>query len=145
TIKELEGLSKSRNQIIKANIHDQLITKFEKERIHEVLGNLISNAIKYTQPYGTIEIKSEIKEDFYVISVKDNGIGFLEEEKKKVFQQFGKIEHYGEGSYLSTEGTGLGLYISKKLVELHGGEIWMESEGRNRGSTFYFTLPIVKK
>ncbi|GAG99879.1 unnamed protein product, partial [marine sediment metagenome] len=96
-------------------------------------------------PFGTVEIKTEIKENFYIISVKDNGIGFTEQEKEKLFKQFGKIEHYGRGSYISTEGTGLGLYITKKLVELHGGEIWMESEGRNKGSIFYFSLPINKE
>ncbi len=145
TVKELHGLAKTRNQKITLNIHEKLITRFEKERIHEVVGNLLTNAIKYTPPYGMIEIKSDIKKNLYIISVKDNGIGFTQAEKEKVFKQFGKIEHYGRGSYISTEGTGLGLYITKKLVELHGGEVWMESEGRNRGSIFYFSLPILKE
>ena len=145
TVNELQGLSRTRNQKIIMNVHKNLITRFEKERIHEVVGNLLTNAIKYTPPYGMIEIKSEIKDTYYLVSVKDNGIGFTEEEKEKGFKQFGKIEHYGNGSYISTEGTGLGLYITKKLVELHGGEIWLESEGRNKGSTFYFTLPIIKE
>ncbi|MBA7713380.1 Adaptive-response sensory-kinase SasA [subsurface metagenome] len=145
TIKEFQGLIRSRSQKIVLNIHDNLITRFEKERIHEVIGNLLTNAIKYTPPFGTVEIKTEIKENFYIISVKDNGIGCTEQEKEKLFKQFGKIEHYGRGSYISTEGTGLGLYITKKLVELHGGEIWMESEGRNKGSIFYFSLPINKE
>ena len=145
TVKELQGLAKTRNQNIILQIHEDLITKFEKERIHEVIGNLLTNSIKYTPPYGTIEIKSEIKEDYYIISVKDNGIGFTEKEKENLFKQFGKIEHYGRGSYISTEGTGLGLYICKKLIELHGGKIWMDSEGRNKGSIFYFSLPIIKE
>ncbi len=93
---------------------------------------------------GKIEIKSEIKEDFVVISVIDDGIGFTEEQKKNFLQQFGKIERYGQGFDLGIDGTGLGLYISKKIVKLHGGKIWMESEGKSRGSTFYFTLPTVK-
>ncbi len=79
-----------------------------------------------------------------VISVRDNGIGFTDEQKKKIFQQFGKIERYGQGFDLGIDGTGLGLYISKRIVESHGGEIWMKSEGKSKGSTFYFTLPIAK-
>ncbi|MFX1532581.1 MAG: sensor histidine kinase, partial [Promethearchaeota archaeon] len=69
------------------------------------------------------------------------GIGFTEEEKNQVFKQFGKIERYGQGWDVAIEGTGLGLYITKKLVELHGGKIWLESEGRNKGSTFSFSIP----
>jgi PAS domain S-box-containing protein len=142
-VNELQGFAQTRNQKIVLDIHDSLITKFEKERIYEVIGNLLTNAIKYTPPYGAIIVKSEIKDNTFVISIKDNGIGFTEQEKSKLFQQFGKIERYGNGSYLETEGSGLGLYISKKLIELHGGNIWMESEGRNKGSTFYFSLPII--
>ncbi|MFX1399511.1 MAG: ATP-binding protein, partial [Promethearchaeota archaeon] len=142
-VNEFQGLAKSRHHKISLHIQYNLITKFEKERIYEVLSNLIINAIKYTPPNGLIEINTETKENLYIISVKDNGIGFTEEEKERIFKQFGKIERYGYGWDLGIDGTGLGLYISKRIIELHGGEIWMESEGRNKGSTFYFSLPII--
>ncbi len=144
-VKELGALIDNRNHTINLEIHDKLITWFEKEKMYDVITNLLSNAIKYTPQNGNIKIQSEIKENFYVISVKDNGIGFTRAEKKRIFKKFGKIEHYGQGWDLGIEGTGLGLYISKKIIKLHGGEIWVESEGKNKGSTFYFSLPIIKK
>ena len=144
SVNELQGVAKTRNQEIILNIHEKLITKFEKKRMHEVIGNLLTNAIKYSPPSNSIVIKSEIKDGFYVISVKDNGIGFTLEEKQKLFKQFGKIDRFDQEAILATDGSGLGLYITKKLVELHGGKIWVESEGKNKGSTFYFTLPIIK-
>ena len=144
SVNELQGVAKSRNQEIILNIHEKLITKFEKERIHEVIGNLLTNAIKYSPPSNSIVIKSEISDGFYVISVKDNGVGFTPGEKQKLFKQFGKIYRFDQETNLAAEGSGLGLYITKKLVELHGGKIWVESEGRDKGSTFYFTLPIIK-
>ena len=115
---------------------------FEKEKIYDVVNNILSNAIKYTPPGGIIEVKSKIKDGFYIISVKDNGIGIEKDEKAILFQQFGKIERFGQGWDIEAGGSGLGLYISKKLIELHGGNIWLESEGKNKGSTFYFSLPI---
>ncbi len=105
---------------------------------------MLTNAIKYTPPKGKIEIKTELKDDSVVVSVKDNGIGFTEEQKTKIFHQFGKIERYGQGLDLGIDGTGLGLYISKRIVELHGGKIWMDSEGKNKGASFYFSLPTAK-
>ncbi len=72
-------------------------------------------------------------------------MGFTYEEKDRIFKQFGKIERYGQGIDILSGGSGLGLYISKKIIELHGGKIWMESEGRNKGSTFYFSLPLIEK
>ncbi|KKL13812.1 hypothetical protein LCGC14_2522030, partial [marine sediment metagenome] len=141
---ELQSLAERRNQSINLDIHSELHANIEKEEIHDVISNLVTNAIKYTPPRGKIDIKTELKEDFVVVSVKDNGIGFTEDQKKKIFQQFGKIERYGQGLDLGIDGTGLGLYISKRIVESHGGKIWMESEGRNKGSTFYFTIPTVK-
>lgn len=144
-VKELHPLSAKREQSINTEIPDSIITRFEKEEIHDVISNLLINAIKYTPPgKGWIDIRTEVLEDFVVVSIKDNGIGFTEAEKNKIFQQFGKIERYGQGLDLGIDGTGLGLYISKKIVEAHGGKIWMESEGKNKGSTFYFSLPLIK-
>ncbi|MFW9987273.1 MAG: PAS domain S-box protein [Candidatus Odinarchaeota archaeon] len=140
-VKELKGLAKLRDQSIILQLHNKLVTQFDKERIYEVFSNLLVNAIKYTPPGGNITIKSTIKDDFYIIAVKDTGIGFTKEEKQQAFKQFGKIERYGQGWDVAIEGTGLGLYITKKLVELHGGKIWLESEGRNKGTTFYFSIP----
>ncbi|UCC20001.1 MAG: PAS domain S-box protein [Promethearchaeota archaeon] len=143
-VRELQGLAKLRNQSISLNLSDEMKTKFDKERIYEVFSNLLVNAIKYTPPDGNITINSKTYDNVYEVSIKDNGIGFTEDEKSLIFKQFGKIERYGQGWDIAADGTGLGLYITKKLVELHGGKIWFESEGRNKGTTFYFTIPIKK-
>ncbi len=142
-VNELQSLAERRKQSIELDIHNELYANIEKEEIHDVLSNLLTNAIKYTPPMGKIKIKTELNEDSVVVSVKDNGIGFIEEQKTKIFQQFGKIERYGQGLDLGIDGTGLGLYISKRIVESHGGKIWMESDGKNKGSTFYFSLPLI--
>jgi signal transduction histidine kinase len=143
-VKELQGLAKLREQTISLNLQDELKTKFDKERIYEVISNLLVNAIKYTPPGGDIIIETKKNKESYIFSIQDNGIGFTEEERSMVFKQFGKIERYGQGWDIAADGTGLGLYITKKLVELHGGKIWLESEGRNKGTTFYFSIPILK-
>jgi len=143
-ISELDGLIKSRKHSIEQNIDHNLKTKFGPKRIKEVIENLLVNAIKYTPPEGKISITSERINENIKISFKDTGIGLTEKEKETIFREFGKIEKYGQGYDIETEGTGLGLYISKKIIELHGGEIGVKSEGKNKGSTFYFSLPIVK-
>ncbi|MFW9771896.1 MAG: PAS domain S-box protein [Candidatus Thorarchaeota archaeon] len=142
-VEQLQGTAELRKQKIEMKINKNLSTFFDKERIYEVVSNLLINAIKYTPLNGNIEIKTAKKSNFYIISIKDDGIGITETEKKQLFKQFGKIERYGQGWDVGIEGTGLGLYISKEIVELHGGKIWVESEGRNRGSTFYFSLPVL--
>jgi signal transduction histidine kinase len=142
-MKELQGLAKIRNHEVLIDIDDKMITSFEKERIYEVIVNLLSNAIKYTPPGGLIKIGSERKDNNFIISIEDNGIGLSEGDKEKLFKKFGKIERYGKGLDVVSEGSGLGLYISKGIIELHGGKIWVESNGFEKGSTFYFSLPIV--
>jgi PAS domain S-box-containing protein len=144
-VKELRGLIKLRNHEINLEIHDKLITHFEPDQIHLVISNILNNAIKYTPPNGKIEIRSALRDDSILISVHDNGIGLTYEEKKRLFSQFGKIERYGQGLDIISDGSGLGLFITKKIVELHGGRIWVRSKGRNKGSTFYFTLPLIVK
>ena len=144
-IKELQGLTRLRNHEVSTDIHDKLITNFEPEQIHLVISNLLNNAIKYTPPNGKIEVKSAITDNSILISIHDNGIGITNEEKKRLFSQFGKIERYGQGLDIISDGSGLGLFISKKIVELHGGKIGVKSKGRNKGSTFYFTLPLTNE
>jgi PAS domain S-box-containing protein len=143
SVRELKGITRLRNHTITLNIHDKLIAKFEQEQIHRVVSSLLNNAIKFTPPNGNIEIKTEVKNNTVVVSIKDSGIGITEGEREMLFTQFGKVERYGQGHDIISDGSGLGLYISKKIIELHEGEIWVESQGRNSGSTFYFTLPII--
>ncbi len=143
-INELRGLLEMQGHTLHVDLHSHIIIYYEEEQIHKVFTNLLSNAIKYTQRGGELYIKSEIKDESCIISIKDNGIGISEEEKSIIFQQFGKIERYGKGLNIISEGTGLGLYISKKIIELHEGEIWFTSEGREKGATFYFSLPLQK-
>lgn len=145
SVRELQGLASLRNHKINLKIKDKMITYFEPEQIHRVISNLINNAIKYTPPNGTIDIDSEVKGDFIVVSIKDSGIGVTKGEKERLFTQFGKIERYGQGVDIISEGSGLGLYISKKIIELHGGNLWVESQGRSKGSTFYFSLPVISR
>jgi len=140
-VEELKSFADLRGHKILLHVDNSIITSFDKDQIRQVINNLITNAIKYTPINGVIEISSTINDDLVLIAVKDNGIGVTEKEKERLFSQFGKIELYGERNDIITEGSGLGLYLSKKITELHGGEIWVESEGRYKGSTFYFSLP----
>ncbi len=143
-LEEMEGMIKIRNHKINLNIKENLIVNFNREKIYIVFTNLLLNSIKYTPKGGKISIQSHITDNFITITLKDNGVGLNEEEKLKLFKPFGKIERYGQGWDVITDGMGMGLYISKEIIDLHGGKIWVESEGRNRGSIFNFSLPASK-
>ncbi|RJR31309.1 PAS domain-containing protein [Candidatus Parcubacteria bacterium] len=133
----------------------------DPSRIGQVITNLISNAVKYTGKNGTIEVKTEKKSSselksligqsmikpnfvknfkgYIVFSVKDNGIGINPMDQKKLFSKFFRSNDVLKSK---TEGTGLGLYITKSIVNLHKGDIWFTSKIKN-GSTFYFSLPVI--
>ncbi len=125
-------------------IEDKIIIYGDRERVEQVILNLIYNAIKYTPPKGKITIVTKTSENFALLKIQDTGIGFTSEEKKRLFTKFGKIEKYGEGYDIDTEGTGLGLYITKSIIELHGAEISAESRGKDMGSTFTIRFPLQK-
>ncbi len=113
----------------------------DPERIKQVLINLVGNSLKFTPKQGTIMIYFTFDEGFVVTHVKDTGRGIKLEDMEKLFKKFNMIG----GNYLnkqSGQGTGLGLYLSKSLIELHKGRIWVESEGEYKGSTFSFSLPL---
>ena len=109
----------------------------DRERIREVLNNLLSNALKFTKE-GSVTISLEKTETEIVVAVTDTGVGIPAEAMEKLFTKFYRV---GQAPTIESEGIGLGLYIAKSLVELHGGKIWVES-GVGKGSTFYFALPF---
>lgn len=112
----------------------------DKKRFKQIIYNLLSNAIKYTPEHGRISIHSDINKNELVVSIEDTGIGISKENHEKIFEQFKQIN----SSYTRTqEGSGLGLALTKKLIELHDGSIHFESE-LNKGSRFWFILPNAK-
>ena len=109
----------------------------DERKIKQILLNLLSNAVKFTPEGGRIGINARQADGAVEISVNDTGIGIATEDQAKIFEEF----HQVGGDYAhKKEGTGLGLTLAKKFVELHGGKIWVESEV-GKGSTFRFTLP----
>jgi signal transduction histidine kinase len=139
-INENRYLANKRNIILELNLPEVVNIEIDKIRIEQVITNLLSNAIKNTPKKGIIRIKLEEKGNSVYFTIKDKGIGLTEKEMEKLFTKFGKIERYGQKMDVDIEGSGLGLYISKEIVDLHGGHIWVESAGRNEGSTFYIKL-----
>jgi len=107
----------------------------DRQEIKRVIINLLSNAIVYTQSKGKINIRTEKKENAIVVSISDNGVGIPEDSLKTIFERYSR-----SSKTLRKIGTGLGLYLSKYIVEAHGGKIWVESK-ENEGSIFYFTVP----
>jgi GAF domain-containing protein len=109
----------------------------DERKIKQILLNLLSNAVKFTPEGGRISITANKTDNGAEISVSDTGIGIAPEDQPRIFEEFRQV---GSDSTHKTEGTGLGLTLAKKFVELHGGKIWVESEV-GKGSTFSFTLP----
>jgi signal transduction histidine kinase len=103
-----------------------------------VLYNLIDNAIKFTEK-GSITFKAIERKDHWEFQVKDTGIGIDKKDYEVVFREFGRIEN---DKIKEVSGSGLGLALSKRIIKLHGGDIWFESK-LGKGTVFYFTIPKV--
>lgn len=113
----------------------------DPDKVHEILLNLVGNSLKFTYPGGNITVDFFTDDKMVEVSVRDNGSGIAKEDLGRLFRKFGRLDN----SYISIStsgGTGLGLYISKSLVEMMHGSIWASSEGADKGSTFSFSLPI---
>ena len=108
-------------------------------RLEELFDNLITNAVKYTpENGGTITVDAKEEKGQITVSITDTGIGITEEHKKHIFDEFYKADE----SRHEISSAGLGLSICKRIIEKHGGKIWVESLGLGKGSTFYFTLKL---
>ncbi len=157
----LENLAKEQNITINLNLDNTLeLVYIDTQRIEQVITNLVSNAIKFTKENGTIDITTskisadeirnnsffdkmpeKMSKEYVKIAVKDNGIGIAKEDWSKVFEQFKQIEN---SLSRKVGGSGLGLPISKRLIEAHKGFIWLDSE-LNKGSTFYIAIPVMSE
>ena len=111
----------------------------DERKLKQIMFNLLSNAVKFTPDGGTITVEGRQEKDDLIVAVSDTGIGIKHEYLERVF---GKFEQMDSSLARQQEGTGLGLALTRRLVELHGGRIWAESEGEGNGSTFTFMIPI---
>src|SRR5256712_1637466 len=110
----------------------------DRDRLVQVVSNLVNNAVKYSPEGGTVTLSSRVEGQFALVSITDTGIGIPQDEIGHVFERFRRVR---SGAAQSIPGTGLGLTIVKQIVEMHGGKIWVES-AVGHGSSFHFTIPL---
>jgi signal transduction histidine kinase len=115
---------------------EEIVLAADERRVRQVVFNLLSNAVKFTPAGGRVDISAQREDGQVEVAVTDTGPGIAAGDLEAIFEEF---EQASDGK--QAEGTGLGLPLSRKLVELHGGRLWAESEP-GRGSTFRFTLPV---
>lgn len=136
-----EELAAQKNINFKAILPEKTLKIMaDEEKIKLAITNLIDNAINYTLPGGTVTIALKEGEKDLIFSVQDTGIGIPEKERPRIFTKFFRG---AEAIKVQTSGSGLGLFITKNIIEAHGGKIWFESKEK-KGTTFYFTIPIQK-
>jgi PAS domain S-box-containing protein len=128
----------SNQRIIFNNRREKLMAHADRERIEQVLVNIIGNAIKYTNDSGEIIIDAGKNGNDIFVDIHDNGIGIAQEDIDNIFLRFYRVS----GSASSFSGSGIGLYISSEIIKSHGGKIWAESK-IGSGSVFHFTIPAV--
>src|SRR5262245_19055307 len=127
-----------RSIALHANIDNRLgQTQADERKVRQVVLNLLSNAIKFTPEGGRIEVTATPKDGLVEVSVSDTGVGIAREDQEAIFEEFRQVGTADK----KVEGTGLGLTLCRKFVELHEGRIWVKSE-LGAGSTFTFTLPV---
>lgn len=138
-VKNMESFANQKSITLNFQADEKIgLTQFDKDRILQVLLNLINNAIKFSEEESEIIVKTlQKKKNLMQISIKDSGLGIAEKDLEAVFEKFKQTEDVLKRS---SGGTGLGLPICKNIVEYHGGRIWVESV-LGEGSTFYFTIP----
>lgn len=135
--------AKKRGLHIEVTVQDKLLgasVQADEVRLKQIMFNLLSNAAKFTPEGGRIKVAASRTEGYLQVAVTDNGIGLAPENQEIIFGTFERVD----SSYSrNTSGTGLGLALTKQLVELHGGRIWAESAGVGKGATFSFVIPYI--
>ncbi len=117
---------------------DDLEIRADKLKLQQVVINLLSNAIMFTPDGGRVIVRAKLADKQLIVEMEDTGVGIAPENQQKVFEDFFQVKSDIKDK---TPGLGLGLGLSRRLIEMHGGRIWVESEGEGRGSRFIFTIP----
>ncbi|MGQ9806814.1 MAG: tetratricopeptide repeat protein [Chlorobiales bacterium] len=134
--------AEKKSQVIELKLEEECVIELDEERMREVFENLVSNAVKYSPVGKRIQVRLvRSSEESVRVEVKDEGQGLTEADKAKLFGKFQRLSARPTGGESST---GLGLAIVKQLVEMHGGNVWAESDGKNKGAMFCVELPMVK-
>ena len=141
TIEDIKAAEQSHQINFELNHSCDIEVFADKDRVTQVLNNLLTNAIKYSPISKIVNVELFVEEDSAVVSVQDFGIGMDTAELTKIFERFYRVSGKDEVTF---PGFGIGLYIVKDIVDRHSGKIWAESE-KNCGSTFYFSLPLLEK
>ncbi len=118
---------------------EEIAIRADERKVRQVVFNLLSNAVKFTPAGGRVDVSARVADGVVEVAVADTGPGIAPEDQELVFEEFGQARAGVDGT--RAEGTGLGLPLSRKLVELHGGRLWVES-AQEAGSTFRFTIPV---
>ena len=142
-VEELQQNAKTKKlslELAVAPEHMEVTATADFNKIRQVFLNVIDNAIKYTNE-GYVRVSVEKRVNDVLVSVKDSGLGISEASMKNLFQKFSRAKGVTK---LHTDGSGLGLFIVKKIMEAHGGNVWAESEGEGKGSQFYVSIPLQK-
>ncbi len=140
-ISMLEGRARNQGLTLISHVSERLPAVWgDSARIVQILTNLIGNAVNYTPSGGTVTVSAQAEDNKLKVMVSDTGIGIAHEDLGKIFGRFFRADH---PLVQEKPGTGLGLPITASLVQMHGGEIWVESE-LGKGSTFFFTLPLAR-
>lgn len=139
TVREFSSLARAKNCTLSFRTVEKIpLLEIDPIKIKQVISNLISNAIEYNKRKGRVEVTTKREGKKVLFCCKDTGIGMTEKGKKKIFKKFYRSE---KAVALSTGGSGLGLFISKAIIEKSGGKLWFKSK-KGEGSTFCFSLPI---
>lgn len=118
---------------------DSIFVNADRDKIGQVINNLISNAVKYSQPGTTIRISCISHHDNVLVCVKDQGVGVHRNDLHRLFERFYRAHHNNH-----IAGFGIGLYLCSEIIQRHEGAIWVESE-IGKGASFYFSLPFIKQ
>jgi signal transduction histidine kinase len=134
----VRGRAERRSIVLHQAVDERLGSiRGDERKIKQVLLNLLSNALKFTPEGGRVDVRASIVDGMAEVSVTDTGVGIAPEDQEAVFEEFRQVGTADK----KVEGTGLGLTLSRKFIELHGGRIWVKSQV-GVGSTFTFTLPL---